>query len=51
MVEELLAERSIIVSYETIRQSAGSSARISPTSGVGARAGDKWHLDEVRCRP
>src|SRR3982751_2940073 len=48
-VEELLAERGVIVSYETIRQwcrkfgqtYADALRRRCP------RPGDKWHLDEV----
>ena len=49
-VEEILAERGILVSYETIRQwclkfgsqYAGKLRRHRP------QPGDKWHLDEVR---
>ncbi len=49
MVDELLAARGIIVSYETVRQwalkfgqmFANQIRRRLPT------AGDKWHLDEV----
>jgi len=48
-VEELLAQRGIIVSYETVRQwglkfgqtYANELRRRRP------RCGDKWHLDEV----
>jgi putative transposase len=48
-VEELMLERGVIVSYETIRrwcmkfgqQYANSLRRRQP------RPGDKWHLDEV----
>src|SRR5215213_5435434 len=48
-VEELLAERGVVVSYETIRQwcrkfgqtYANELRRRRP------RPGDKWHLDEV----
>jgi putative transposase len=48
-VEELMLERGVIVSYETIRrwclkfgqQYANSLRRCRP------RPGDKWHLDEV----
>ena len=51
-VEELLAERGIIVSYETIRQwtrkfgqtYANALRRRRP------RTGDMWHLDEVFIR-
>ncbi len=49
-VEELLAERGVIVSYETVRQwclkfgpqYAAELRRRQP------RPGDKWHLDELR---
>ncbi|MFH9610059.1 transposase [Streptomyces sp. NPDC017448] len=48
-VEELMLERGVIVSYETVRrwcakfgqQYAGALRRRQP------RPGDKWHLDEV----
>jgi putative transposase len=48
-VEELMLERGIVVSYETVRrwcvkfgqQYAGALRRRQP------RPGDKWHLDEV----
>jgi putative transposase len=48
-VEELLGQRGIIVTYETVRQwclkfrqtSANELRRRRP------RCGDKWHLDEV----
>jgi len=48
-VQDLLAERGLIVSHETIRQSC---TKFAATFGAGlprrrARAGDKWHLDEV----
>ena len=51
-VEELLAERGVIVSYETVRQwcrkfgqqYANALCRRRP------RPGDKWHLDEVFIR-
>jgi len=42
-VEELLAERGIIVSHETIRQWCG---KFGPDYGQG-RLGDTWFLDEV----
>src|ERR1041384_8554935 len=49
MVEEMLAARGIIVSHESVRQWAmkfgqASANRIRRRL---ARAGDKWHLDEV----
>ena len=51
-VEELLAERGVIVTYETVRQwcrkfgqtYANALRRRRP------RQGDKWHLDEVFIR-
>ncbi len=48
-VEDLLAQRGIIVSYETIRQwcekfGPGYAARLKRRQG---RLGDTWHLDEV----
>jgi putative transposase len=50
LVEELLLERGIIVSYETIRRWA---AKFGPAFARGVRRrapqpGDIWHLDEVR---
>jgi putative transposase len=47
-VQDLLAERGIVVSYGTIRQWC---ATFGATFAAGlrrrrARAGDKWHLDE-----
>ena len=45
-VEDLLAERGIIVSYETIRQCAGSSAPITPGGcsdvKVDSEIRDRW---------
>jgi putative transposase len=51
-VEELLAERGVAVTYETIR---AWCARFGPSYAAGlrrrrARSGDKWHLDEVLLR-
>ncbi len=49
MVEELLAARGIIVSYETVRQWAlkfGQSFANQIRRRLPA-AGDKWHMDEV----
>src|SRR5919206_2502369 len=48
-VEELLAERGVSVSYETIR---AWCATFGPGYATGlrrrqARTSDKWHLDEV----
>jgi putative transposase len=47
--EDLLAQRGIVVSYETIRQwcekfGPGYAARLKRRQG---RLGDTWHLDEV----
>lgn len=49
MVEELLAERGIVVSHETIRRwglkfGGAYAAEIRRCQGA---TGDKWHLDEV----
>ena len=48
-VQDLVAERGIIVSHETIR---AWCSKFGPSYAAGlrrrrARAGDKWHLDEV----
>jgi putative transposase len=48
-VEELMLARSVVVSYETIRQWC---AKFGPEHAAGLRrrrpqAGDKWHPDEV----
>jgi putative transposase len=48
-VQDLLAERGLIVSHETIRQWC---TKFEATFAAGlrrrrVRAGDKWHLDEV----
>ena len=50
LVEELLLERGIVVSYESIRRWA---AKFGPVIARAvrrraARPGDIWHLDEVR---
>jgi putative transposase len=49
MVDELLAARGAIVSYETVRQWAlkFGQAFASQIRRRLPRAGDKWHLDEV----
>jgi putative transposase len=49
MVEELLAARGIVVSYETVRQWALKFGQdvASRIRRRLPRAGDKWHLDEV----
>src|SRR6266571_8335083 len=51
-VQDLLAERGIVVSHELIRQwctkfGATFAARLRRRRG---RVGDKWHLDEVALR-
>src|ERR1041384_3507519 len=51
-VEELLAERGVIVTYETIR---AWWPKCGPSSAAGlrrrrARPSDKWHLDEVQLK-
>src|SRR5207302_6016709 len=51
-VEELLAERGVTVTYETIR---AWCAKFGPSYAVGlrqrrARPSDKWHLDEVQLK-
>ncbi len=51
-VEELLAERGVSVTYETIR---AWCAKFGPRYAAGlrrrrARTGDKWHLDEVQLK-
>jgi putative transposase len=48
-VQEMMAERGVIVSYETIRQWC---QKFGQTYANGlrrrrARPGDKWHLDEI----
>jgi putative transposase len=48
-VEDLLAERGIVVSYETIRHWSGKfgQAYANQLRRRRARLGDKWFLDEV----
>ena len=51
-VEDLLAERGVRVSYQASRRWC---RRFGPAFAVGlrrrrARAGDKWHLDEVQLK-
>src|SRR2546428_4859436 len=48
-VQDLLAERGIIVSHEAIRQwrTRFGAAFAGGLRRRGARPGDKWHLDEV----
>ena len=49
MVEEMLAFRGVVVSYETLRQ-WGRKFGLAVANGIRRRpprAGDKWHLDEV----
>lgn len=49
MVNELLAKRGIIVSYETMRQRAPTfgEAFANPIRRRLPQRGDQWHLDEV----
>ncbi len=49
MVDELLAARGIVVSYETVRQWARKFGQVfaSQIRRTLPAAGDKWHLDEV----
>jgi len=49
MVDELLATRGIIVSYETVRQWARKFGQVfaNQTRRRLPAAGDKWHMDEV----
>ncbi|GBR60514.1 transposase [Acetobacter senegalensis DSM 18889] len=50
LIEEMLLERGLIVSYETIRrwsQKFGAAFARS-LRRKAARPGDIWHLDEVR---
>ena len=51
-VELLLAERGVVVSYETIRRLCKKSGRSFPSRlrRGRPRPGDKWHLDEVFVR-
>ena len=51
-VEELLAERGVIVTYETIRQWSRKfgQAYANRLRRRRPRPGDKWHLDEVFMR-
>ncbi|KUN57773.1 transposase [Streptomyces canus] len=48
-VEELMLERGIVVSYETIRRWCGKfgQAYANALRRREPQAGDKWHLDEV----
>jgi putative transposase len=48
-VEELMLQRGVIVSYETVRRWCPKFGRTYANSLRRRRpaAGDKWHLDEV----
>src|SRR3712207_4410113 len=52
MVEEMLAARGIVVSHETVRRWALKFGQdfANRIRRRLARAGDKWHLDEVAIR-
>ena len=48
-VEEMMLERGVVVSHDTVRQWCGTFGQIY-ANGLRrrrARPGDKWHLDEV----
>jgi putative transposase len=51
-VEELMLQRGVVVSYETIRQWCAKFGQVYATRlrRRRARPGDKWHLDEVFIR-
>ena len=51
-VEELMLQRGVVVSYETIRQWCARSGQVyaNRLCRRRARPGDKWHLDEVFIR-
>ena len=51
-VEELMAARGVLVSYETIRRWCGKFGKVYADGLRRRRAqtGDKWHLDEVFLR-
>ena len=48
-VEELMLQRGVVVSYETIRQWCAKFGQVDANRLRRRRAlpGDKWHLDEV----
>jgi transposase-like protein len=51
-VEELMLQRSVVVSYETIRQWCAKFGQVyaNRLRRRRARPGDRWHLDEVFIR-
>jgi putative transposase len=49
-VELILAERGVIVSYESIRRWCLKFGASFASSRRRPRSGDKWHLDEVFIR-
>jgi putative transposase len=51
-VEELMLQRGVVVSYETIRQWCAKFGQVyaNRLRRRRARPGDKWHLDEVFIR-
>jgi len=51
-VEELMLQRGVVVSYETIRQWCAKFGHVyaNRLRRRRARPGDKWHLDEVFIR-
>jgi putative transposase len=46
-VEELMLERGVTVSYETVRRWCGKFGQSYANALRRPRPGDKWHLDEV----
>ncbi len=49
-VEELMLQRGVVVSYETIRLWCAKFGQAYANQLRGPRPGDKWHLDEVFIR-
>jgi putative transposase len=49
-VEEMMLERGVVVSYETIRRWCAKFGLRQPAAPTAGAPGDKWHLDEVFIR-
>jgi putative transposase len=49
-VEELMLERGIVLSYETVRRWCAKFGQAYANALRRPRPGDKWHLDEVFIR-
>ena len=51
-VEEMMAERGVVVSYESVRERClkFGAAHAKRIRAHGPRPGDRWHLDEVFLR-